>query len=384
MKRAIALAGGGPAAGLHIGVLERLHEAGIKFDVWALSCIGAWVGLVYNQCDSGKEVDQTYKFFRDGVFRDDVSYSRFPVNTVFGTDNVANIKAMMEFWMSPQTYKNLWLPDQMIKAAQESIKFMSDRSLWNEGDFNRFMLNSVLAPNPFVRYWMSMMYLSNISGLSRIHYPDSNFMRAIKFNRLYDKGKPFIFHNAWNITKQKLALFSNQPSFKPKSTKKDKPHLQEPYQRITSASLCACSALPYIEETVEIDGDIYCEGALIDTVNFERLLEDHPDLDEIWVSRIVDAGQVRPPRTIADALANLCMLFAATVGEDDINLFKYHVKYDEGTKSFEFRGRSRQLIEIKVSDKINFEWTHSNLDHGREYGYRATDMALKTYEPNPT
>ena len=50
-KRAIALAGGGPAAALHIGALEYLHEQGIKFDhpddVWALSCIGAWVGIIY-------------------------------------------------------------------------------------------------------------------------------------------------------------------------------------------------------------------------------------------------------------------------------------------------------------------------------------------------
>ena len=54
MKRAITLAGGGPAAGLHIGALKRLDEADVKFDVWALSCIGAWVGLVYNQADPGK------------------------------------------------------------------------------------------------------------------------------------------------------------------------------------------------------------------------------------------------------------------------------------------------------------------------------------------
>jgi len=40
-KRAICLAGGGPAAGLHIGVLESLKKNGIDFDVWALSCIGA-------------------------------------------------------------------------------------------------------------------------------------------------------------------------------------------------------------------------------------------------------------------------------------------------------------------------------------------------------
>ena len=365
IKRAITLAGGGPAAGLHIGTLQRLHEAGIKFDVWALSCIGAWVGLVYNQCDRGKEVEQTYNFFRDGVFRDDVSYSRFPINTVFGADSVANTRAMIEYFADPDTYKNLWLPDHMMAAAKDTLAFMTDRARWNQGDFNRWMLNSVLSVNPFVRYWTSMMYLSNISGLSRIHYPESTFMKAIKFDRLYEADKPFIFHNAWNISKQRLELFSNKPAFKSKSGTK--------YGKIAPASLCACSALPYIEETVEIDGDIYCEGALVDTVNFQDLLEDHPDLDEVWVSRIVDSGQVRPPENIADALANLCMLFAATVGEDDIKLFRYHVQNDSDWEG--------QIVEIKVSDKIDFHWTHANLDLGRERGYVATDRALKTYKP---
>ena len=58
VKRAISLAGGGPAAGLHIGVLKELEKQGKKFDVWALSCIGAWVGIVYNQHDHiEKKVD---------------------------------------------------------------------------------------------------------------------------------------------------------------------------------------------------------------------------------------------------------------------------------------------------------------------------------------
>ena len=46
-RRAITLGGGGPAAGLHIGVLDALANANITFDVWSLSCIGAWVGIVY-------------------------------------------------------------------------------------------------------------------------------------------------------------------------------------------------------------------------------------------------------------------------------------------------------------------------------------------------
>jgi predicted acylesterase/phospholipase RssA len=240
---------------------------------------------------------------------------------------------------------------------------MSDSAKWNEGDFNRWVLNSVLAVNPFVRYWTSLMYLSKVSGLSRIHYPDSTFMRAIKFDRLFKAGKPFIFHNAWNITKQRLDLFSNQPTFQSRSNCV--------YQNITPASLCACSALPYVEETVEIGGDTYCEGALVDTVNFKQLLEDHPDLNEVWVSRIVDANQVRPPRNIADALGNLCMLFAATVGEDDIKLFRYHVKEEN-----KWHG---EIVEIEVSGKINFEWTHANLDLGRQQGYQATSKAVEAY-----
>ena len=368
MKRAITLAGGGPAAGLHIGALEKLDEADIRFDVWAMSCIGAWVGIVYNQCDPGKEVQQTYEFFRDGVFRDDVSYSRFPINTVFGSDSVTNTKAMVEFFLDPRSYQNLWLPDKVMDSARETLKFMSDRSQWNEGDINRWMLNHVLAVNPFVRFWTSAMYLSNMSGLSRISYPDSNFMKSIKFDRLFDEEKPFIFHNAWNITKQRLDLFSNKPKFTSKT--------KCSYRDIKAETLCACSALPFVEQTVDIDGDTYCEGALIDTVNFYQLLEDHPDLDEIWVSRIVDSTQVRPPRNLTDALGNLCMLFAATVGEDDIKLFRFHVDTAKADKKWK-----GEIIEIEVSDTVTFDWTHSNLDRGRRAGYHATARLLQTYRP---
>src|SRR6201997_3888755 len=94
VKRAITLGGGGPAAGLHIGVLEALAEDNIEFKVWALSCIGAWVGIVYhvyNPFDKNKVINQnrvelTYQFFRDGVFRDDETYERFPINRAFAPD----------------------------------------------------------------------------------------------------------------------------------------------------------------------------------------------------------------------------------------------------------------------------------------------------------
>jgi predicted acylesterase/phospholipase RssA len=379
VKRAITLGGGGPAAGLHIGVLEALHAAGITFDVWALSCIGAWVGIVYNQCDKDKEVEQTYEFFRDGVFRDDESYKRFPINTVFGPDWRSNIDAFNDFVTEPDNYKDFkWQPYRMMDYVQDSMSILFDhlpsrdkpfRKL-DEGDFNRWILNQVMAPNPFVRYLTSMMYLSNVTGLSRINYPNSDFMKGIKFERLFAEAKKntFIFHNAWNLDDQKLALFSNHPMRKTN---------KEYVGSINASTLCACSALPFIEETVEMDGVTYCEGALVDTVNFESLIEEHGDeLDEIWVSRIVDTKQIRKPENLHDALANLCQLFAATVGEDDVKLFKYHVQYDKPESGKRWKGT---VVEIHVPAHIDFKWNCRNLDRGRKLGRAAAEEAIAAY-----
>ncbi len=383
-KRAITLGGGGPAAGLHIGVLEALADEDITFDVWALSCIGAWVGIVYNQFDDD-HVEQTYRFFKDFVFRDDESYERFPINTVFGADWRNNIKALNQFVTNADNYRDFaWDPYRMLNSFQDSMSLLLDhmpgpdkkfRTL-DEGDINGWILNHAMAPNPFIRYLTSMMYLSNITGLSRINYPNSEFMKRIKFENLFDKKKknggqketekPFLFHNAWNLDKQELAFFSNKPM---KSKLRRGP--------IDASTLCACSALPFVEQTVAIRGVTYCEGALVDTVNFETLLEEHPDLDEIWVSRIVDSKQIRKPENLHDSLANLCQLFAATVGEDDVKLFKYHVRYDhpkDGGKPW-----TGTLVEIHVPGHINFKWNHSNLDNGRELGRAATQQAIAAY-----
>jgi predicted acylesterase/phospholipase RssA len=393
-KRAICLAGGGPAAGLHIGVLEGLKKRGITFDneesVWALSCIGAWVGVIYNQANEGEEIEQTKRFFRD-VFRDDKSFKSFPTNTIFAPDWLGNAEAMIDFMLEPENYRNAFLPREIMKSYlytmaalrrqmsatrrrrykfrdgefEESEEFEG----FDEGDFNRWTLNQILAVNPAVRFLTALMYKSKVDGLSKLYYPDSKLLRDIKFNRLYDKKKPFIFHNAWNLSKQELVLFANRPV-------KDRD-----YRRMSAASLCACSALPFIEQTVTIDDDIYCEGALIDTVNFRDLLKDHPELDEIWISRIVDADQILPPRNLHDSLANLSQLFAATVGEDDVKLFKYHVKFGEVDGDGAKAGPTwtGTIVEIPVASDINFEWSRSNLQRGIESGADAAEQAFAKY-----
>ena len=355
MKRAICLAGGGPAVGLSLGTLKRLsEEEDIAFDVWSLACIGAWLGIVWNQADPGKEFETSEAFFR-GIFRPDDVYDRFPVAAAFAPDFQENQRNILEFIMDPASYHNLVVPAAISQAWMDILKFAGDPTQWSQANFNAMLLNQVLAVNPYSRFITSLMYKSKTRGLSRIYYPDSAFLAQIDFKRLYEPGRPVLYHNAYNLTDDQLELFSNKDA---------------KYQKIRAETLCACSALPYIEEPVVMDGKTYCEGATVDTVNFEDLMRNHPDLDEVWVSRILDIKQVRKPANLYDALNNLVMLFAATTSEDDVKLFKYHV-----AESYP----NLKVIEIPVAFNIDYDWSYSNLDRSIIEGYDAADQVLAAY-----
>lgn len=355
VKRAIALAGGGPAVGLSIGTLKRLYEEpDIRFDVWTLACIGAWLGIVWNQAEPGTEVDTSVDFFR-GIFRPDQVYDKFPIASAFAPDFAASMQNTMSFVLDPTSYQNLVVPDAIMGAYEEILRFATDPRQWTNSNLNVLILNQFMAVNPWTRFMTSMMYKSKTKGLARIYYKDSALLKSIKFDKLYQPGKPVLYHNAYNLTDDRLELFSNR---NPK------------YDKITGQTLCACSALPYIEEPVVMDGKTYCEGATVDTVNFEDLMRNHPDLDEVWVSRILDIKQVRKAENLYDALNNLVMLFAATTSEDDVKLFKYHVaKTNPNLK----------VIEIPVAFNIDYDWTYSNLDRSIVEGYDAADHVLAAY-----
>ena len=101
MKRAICLAGGGPAVGLSLGTLKRLHEEpDITFDVWSLACIGAWLGIAWNQAEPGREYESSESFFR-GIFRPDDVYDRFPIAAAFAPDYQDSFRNMVEFILDP-------------------------------------------------------------------------------------------------------------------------------------------------------------------------------------------------------------------------------------------------------------------------------------------
>lgn len=360
MKRAITLAGGGPAAGLHIGALKRLKEEGIEFDVWALSCIGAWVGVVYNSFDDREAAPLlTEQFFRDNVFRDDISYASFPVNHAFAPDFQQSIRAFQEYVMNPASYQYLVSPEAIYRTMRQTWETMTNSERWNEGDINNLMLE-MCAANPMTRFMTGLMYLSKVNGLSRIYYKNSTFMKSIDVENLYKPDRPCIYHNAWDLDNQKIQLFSNH-------------HMAGMGEMLplSRKSLCACSALPFVEETVEIGGITYCEGALVETVNFDRLLELHPDLEEVWVVRIVDARQVKKPENLTDGLSNLCMLFAASLGLENVEVFEDKVRHSD---------RNIKIVRLHVSSDVDFEWNHRNLQVGIHQGHKSASEAIRKYK----
>jgi predicted acylesterase/phospholipase RssA len=356
-KRAIALAGRGSVAGLHIGALRYFKSVGIEFDVWALSGIGAWVGIIYNQAEEGREVEQTYEFFRNNVFRDDAIYESFPFNAICTPDLFGTAHALTKFALQPESYRSLLLPKHIFSALANGLSVLSGRrGKWSEGDLNRSLFNDVLAVNPFTRLWTSAMLKSEIEGLARTHYPDSSLFKKINFDRLYDEGKPYILHNAWNLSQQKLELFSNKGY---------------PYRPISAASMCACSSLFYFDQPVEIDGDEYCGGSMVDTVNFKTLLQDHPDLDEIWIMRFTPGHIYPQPRNLHEAAAFLSQLYEAHIADGDNELFKYHVMKDD-----KWHGR---IVEMTINSKVTGAENRTNLERGVERGARAALEASRSY-----
>lgn len=362
MKRAISIGGGGPAVGLGLGVLKRLAETpSLTFDVWACSCIGSLLGVTYNTAPPGQEFQYANTFLRR-LMRDEATYSLFPVSPAFVPDIGAHAARMASHLTDPETWSRLLLPDRLGESIGAWTQFLRDPGRWHQAEFNALLVNDGIALNPFVRLAFSTLYSAPMPGLSRVHYADhprQGDRYGLMLEELYRPGRPRIYTNAYNMDDQRLELFTNV---------KDHPR----YRPIDFGSLVAGSSLPYVMEPVVLDGKTYCEGATVDTVNFRDLLANHPDLEEIWVVRLLSRKQIRPPRNLTDALTNLVMLFAATASEDAVTLLRFELEAQ--------RSKVR-VIEIPVDGAIAYKWTEENLDQGIDAGWRSADAVVSGYRP---
>lgn len=371
------MAGGGPAVGIGLGVLKALQEfPEIEFDVWSLSCVGAWLGCLYHASPKRTPEDkfEYVKSLMERFFRPDDVYDKFPCPTIFLPDIPEIISAYLGFMIDPHSYSKLIVPNEIWKGYEEVLKYYRCPGRRSHGDFCDLMLNSILAPNPAARFVMSMIYKSHIPGMNKLWFgPDYHLLKDIDMNLLEEKDVPTLYHNAYKFgpkdTVGHLQLFSNKDHNCPK---------------ITAQTLCACSGLPYILSPVEIDGSTYVEGATIDTIGFWHLLKNHPDLDEIWVCRILDKRQIRPQHNLVEALNNLVMLFASTTSVDDVKLFKFHLERLNERIAIDAANKRQKprlidLFEFKVDFQTDYEWTHSNLHKSALNSYDTAKDIIHQY-----
>ena len=391
IKRAIAISGGGPTVGIAIGALKALQKENIQFDVYTCACIGSWAACIYLS-KTGKESEEGIQHLTEvyeNSFRNDKLYESYPFADFFQFDPWHYAARSLQKFFDPDTYQNLLAP---LPAFVELAKKWAQKPVLNLSDMKTF-LNDFLPLHPYARFLNEIIWKSQLCGL--VNQPDAEALAKdkIDFERLCE-AEPFVYTNAYNLNNHELEMFAN----------KDKK-----YNPITAETLMAGSSLPYIYEPRRIGKDWYCEGATVDTVNFKDLVKNHKDLDEVWVLKIVDYQQLEKPDNLVEGLSNFPMIFANTVGDDDIKLFRYHLleegkldtQYDEHEVRIDgsaeelklWRGKkwppmgkeTIKLITIRVNygrdknSKVNFEWNQGNLHKGITVGEESAMKRIKDY-----
>ena len=364
--RAVALGGGGAAVGISIGFLlamgewnDQVRQRGeeqrvIDFPIWVAGCVGGWLSCLYHLCDEPKAAKVEEKI--RGFFRETDMYENFPAPKTFTPDIPDQIAAGLKFLADPRSYTNMVVPDQILRGYQDILNHYLTPSRWNQGDFCYLMLNSVLAPNPAARMMMSLLYKTEVPGLNKIWFgPEYTVLKDIHLDRLSADVHPMIYINSYNLERHRSDIYCNRPL-----------EAKIPTKPISMEALCASSALPYILSPVKVDGELHIEGALIDSFCFEAIHQRHNDINEVWISQIVDHSQVKPPTNLLEALNNLIMLYAGTTSRHDVEMFVNDINRHEYMKTLLDDGHEPNPIEclrLPVEPTTQYLWSYENLDN---------------------
>jgi predicted acylesterase/phospholipase RssA len=354
-KRALVLGGGGPALGTIIGAQEAFAEADISFDVVSAACIGAWVAVIHYSLEGTPQerVLRTYEWFKP-VFQPKDVHDSFPINRVFAPDLRGNAKAHWNYLTDPRTFRSAFVPAEMFRVGVNTLKFFGTPSRWFDESSVNLLALEWMGAHPLSRLAVGLQYRTAQTGGARIFYEDAPLLREVNIPNLYKPDRPEIRYNAINLqapSGPQPVLFTNRI---------------DQYGMVDMRTLCACSALPSIFAPVEVQGQLHCEGATVDAVQFINLLEDHPDLDEIWILRIVALDQAAAPKDQTEALSNSFMIFASALGDANIKAFRTHAA------ALGFKGR---IVEIPVP-RVKWEWSYPNLTLGRRLGASAAKAAI--------
>jgi len=359
-KRALALSGGGPPVGLQVGALKALDKYNIDFDVFTTDCIGSWTACIYNSHIKKQRIQKMREFYEACFVPDDI-FEGFSVPTnIFIVDYFKDYMSYWEKLLDYDTYQGLWLPERIYEFMLDCLNPL--KSPRSSVDLSQ-VFTRAMSLNPISRLMFKLYYQNRKTGRSWLLGPDNygeDFVsKYIDFNKLMAM-KAMIYFNAFNLSQRRINLFVNRKNH-PK------------YKSISLRALKANSSILGYLENWDIDGDQFCEGAVIDTVNFRDLLANHPDLDEVWVVNILDYKEVNPPRNQLEADLLAVELPMTTIAQSDIKLFSFYLQeaglYDK-----------IKLIKINLSCRdLDFFWRQSTLEKGIRIGYEGTMDTIQAY-----
>lgn len=358
-KRAIALSGGGPVVGLEIGALRAFEENDINFDIYSCACVGSWVGCLYNSLPKESDRIKIMEcFFRDEIFIPDDIYESFPIDyKVFRMNYLNDYLKVVEKLFDYNTYKYLFLPQRIFEFGCALIQNPP-----TEMDDYFYRISEGIALNPMVRFMAQLQYKVGKSGVAGLISSNKFVDKFIDFEQL-NKSDTLVYLNAYDLSEKKLKTFINRT--------------HHTFNDIDADALMAGSSVLHYTENRTIDGEKfkYCEGAVIDTVNLDVLLDEHQDLDEIWVVKIADYNEVRPPENLIESELISVMLPFDTISNDDIKLFTYRLE-EHNRKN----NKNIRLINVDMEyGNVNYHWNHSNLQQGIETGYKGALKKISHY-----
>ncbi len=359
-RRAIALSGGGPPVGTQIGALKALDECGIEFDVFSTDCIGSWTACIFNSHSPEVRIEKLEEFYKLCFVPDDIfdGYS-VPVD-IFVTDYFEELRVLFAKMNDIGIYSNLFLPHRISEYVQHYLNPMNLPKSTVEWSL---MWTKGMSLNPFFRLMFKLMYRTAKTGRSWLLGPGDHGAdmvdKYIDFEKLM-RIRERIYVNAYNLSRNRIDLFTNRRN--PKN-----------YKTITLDALKANSSILGYLQNREIDGDQYCEGSVVDTVNFRHLKEHIHDLEEVWVINILDYKMVKPPRNQLEADLVAVELPFTTIAHDDVKLFECYIKRNGYANKI-------KVIRIDMSYKeLDFFWKWSTLEKGIEIGYEGALKTISNY-----
>ncbi len=331
-RSALIISGGAPNATLVAGALAAFHEEGVVFDVISTAGAGALLGLMYCAPKNGDPVKTLEGLCDMGVA--DPLYDRFPVNfKVFNKPGAMADAYRRALGLNPFIQKMMdWpAPDPISQLVKDSATLMFATAC--PSDLNASSLG-LCAHVPFAE---EVIDFAGIATMTPEFYVNAFDLRQRRMR---------------NFDKLELGL----------------EHLQ------------AALSFPFLYPPTEIPGErggLFIEGAAIDCLNFQGLLERAPDLEEIVIFDILGADcLLRAPRDLYDAWVMSILTPLIEIARDDVKIFEAeHLAKYPGLH----RPHRVKLVESIPEDRLPqvFDWSRSNLQYLYQAGYEAGQRAAR-------